>query len=192
MTIRPRLAAGDEKDLSTAQPPSQTDARIPGAHGHAGGQKRTQAPARQGAPPAGDRDSPQAAGLDARTRAGLGKDERLRRPAEFLLVQRRGARAQSEHFVLYAMRSAGIEHSKLGLTVSRRIGNAVVRNRLKRRLRECFRLRLRAMLPQGVAMVVIARRGAGELDSAALASELGAAAANLSRKLGTSAKGNLQ
>ncbi len=186
--IRPRLAASDEKDLSTAQPPPQTDARIPGAHGHAGRKKRTQAPARQGAPPAGDRDSSQAAGLGARAREGLGKDERLRKPAEFLLLQRRGTRAQSEHFVLYASRGAGGERSRLGLTISRRIGGAVVRNRLKRRIRECFRLKLRAMLPEGVAMVVIARRGAGGLDSVAIADELGAATASLGRRLGANGK----
>ena len=41
------------------------------------------------------------------------------------------------------------ERSRLGVTVSRRIGNAVVRNRVKRRVRECFRKVLRANLPVG-------------------------------------------
>jgi ribonuclease P protein component len=179
----PRLAASDEKDLSTTQPPSQADARISGTHGDTGRKKHNQAPAGQGAPAAGRGDSSQAAGLRTSARAGLGKNERLRKRAEFLSLQRRGARAQSGHFVLYALPGTAGERSKLGLTVSRRIGSAVTRNRVKRQVRECFRLKLRTLLPEGVAMVVIARKGAGELDSATIAAELGSATTHLADKL---------
>jgi ribonuclease P protein component len=64
---------------------------------------------------------------------------------------------------------------RLGLTVSRRVAGAVLRNRLKRRLRECFRLTLRPLLPRDTDLVVIARRGAADLPSAALCAELTAA-----------------
>jgi ribonuclease P protein component len=120
--------------------------------------------------------------------AGFGKADRLRQSGEFLKLQRRGARYQTGHFVLYGLRDAKDERSRLGITVSRRVGNAVVRNRLKRRVRECYRLKLRAMLPAGVAMVVIARKGAGELKWTAIDTELLASVANLGRKLG----GNLK
>lgn len=51
---------------------------------------------------------------------------------------------------------------RLGVTVSRRVGNAVVRNRVKRRIREWFR-RARADLQPGAQVVVIARREAAVL-----------------------------
>ena len=115
--------------------------------------------------------------------AGFGAADRLRKSGEFLQLQRRGARHQSGHFVLYGLGSPKDERSRLGITVSRRIGNAVVRNRLKRRVRECYRMKLRAMLPAGVAMVVIARKGAGELKWTAIDAELLASVVNLGRKL---------
>jgi ribonuclease P protein component len=53
--------------------------------------------------------------------------------------------------------------SRIGLVVSRKIGSAVRRNRVKRLCRECFRL-WPALLPDGVDLIVIAREGAPELD----------------------------
>jgi ribonuclease P protein component len=190
--IWPLWAAGDEKDLSTAQPPPFTDARISGAHGHAGGKKHSQTPPRQGARAPDHHDSSQTARLDRRrhavvnsSSAGFGRVDRLHRSAEFVTLQRHGTRYQSEHFVLYGgLGGATGERSRLGITVSGRIGNAVVRNRLKRRVRECYRQKLRGMLPAGAEIVVIARRGAGELQWAALDAELRAGVANLGRRLG--------
>jgi ribonuclease P protein component len=59
----------------------------------------------------------------------------------------------------------------------------VVRNRTRRRVRECYRLKLRPLFPAGVALVVIARAGAGALASPAILSELLQAAANLVPRL---------
>jgi ribonuclease P protein component len=193
--IWPPLAAGDEKDLSTAQPPPFTDAWIHGAHGHAGRKKHSQTPPRQGPCAPDHNHSSEAARLEGRRpavlisdSAGFGAADRLRKSGEFLQLQQRGARHQSEHFVLYGLGGARDERSRLGITVSRRIGNAVVRNRIKRRVRECYRLKLRAMLPAGVAIVVIARKGAGELTWMAIETELLASAGNLRSKLDSNLK----
>jgi ribonuclease P protein component len=59
----------------------------------------------------------------------------------------------------------------------------VVRNRVKRRVRECFRKVMRAHLPVGTSIVVIARGGAGALESAAIGDELAMAARNLSGRI---------
>jgi ribonuclease P protein component len=86
--------------------------------------------------------------------------------------------------VFYAQTTAAPdERTRLGITVSRRIGSAVVRNRVKRLVRECFRRKLRPMLPAGAAVVVIARAGAGELGGAAVESELISAATTVVNRL---------
>src|ERR1700722_5512146 len=86
--------------------------------------------------------------------------DRLHRSAEFLRLQRNGVRFQSPHFVMYASRlEYEPDRSRLGVTVSRRIGNSVVRNRVKRRGRGGFRKAVRVQPLAGVTLVVIAAGG---------------------------------
>jgi ribonuclease P protein component len=81
-------------------------------------------------------------------------------------------RRQTGHFVLYLAQLPGQEAVRLGLAVSRQIGNAVVRNRIKRRLRESFRCGLKAILPRTTALMVIAREGAARLKTQEITAEL--------------------
>ena len=98
------------------------------------------------------------------------KAVRIRRRRDFLAIQRKGRRRHMAHFVVVRMPAIG-PGSRLGVTVSRRVGNAVARNRVKRLVREIFRRR-RSAIPEPSDLVVIAKPGADELTYGAVASEL--------------------
>lgn len=106
----------------------------------------------------------------------LPRGARLRSPRDFQRVNRTGARRASAHFVTVLAPARDESEAKLGLAVSRRVGNAVARNHVKRRVREWFR-RHRAALPANTDWVVIARVGAAELSGEAIAAELSLLAA---------------
>ncbi len=80
---------------------------------------------------------------------------RVQRAADFRRAFRRRLSAADERMVIYG-HANGLPHPRLGLSVSRRMGGAVVRNRWKRLLREAFRLS-RERLPAGVDLIVIPR-----------------------------------
>jgi len=105
----------------------------------------------------------------------LRRADRLRSSRDYARVARHSERRASRHFVLLVAPQggpgAGGGGSRLGLTVSRRVGNAVVRNRVKRRVREVFRTQ-RTLAPAARDLVVIARPGAGELSPADAAAEI--------------------
>jgi ribonuclease P protein component len=106
------------------------------------------------------------------TATSFSSSDRLRTAREFQRVAREGRRASSRSFlVLAASRPVQSGLARIGLTVSRQVGGAVVRNRLKRRLREWFRTSaLRRWGP--IDVVVIARPPARELASEPLRAEL--------------------
>jgi ribonuclease P protein component len=102
---------------------------------------------------------------------GLGKEVRLRLRRDFLRIQNRGRKHHSPNFVIASASQPSSGALRVGFSVSRRVGNAVVRNRLKRRLREFFRLH-RGELPAARDVVVIAKPGAAKLTYAELVEEL--------------------
>lgn len=98
------------------------------------------------------------------------KAERLRHRRDFLRAQAQGQRLHTRHFgVILARTAAG--GPRLGLAVSRRVGKAVQRNRLKRVLREFFR-RHKTGLP-AVDLVIMAKKGAAALGYRQVEEELG-------------------
>ena len=98
------------------------------------------------------------------------KTARLRKRAEFLKLSRTGSKFQSANFVVISQAHDGVE-SRIGVTVSGKVGNSVVRNRIKRQVREFFRRR-RGDLPRSTDVLVIARNSAATLANAQIASEL--------------------
>jgi ribonuclease P protein component len=100
---------------------------------------------------------------------GFPKAARVRRRREYLALGRTARRRHAPHFVVLS--EAHASGARLGMTVSRKVGGAVVRNHLKRRVRELFRRDLQRLLPLH-DVVVIAKPGAGELGFHEIAHEL--------------------
>lgn len=98
------------------------------------------------------------------------KDCRIRKHNIYQLLFRKGRRIALPHFVIYyTIRDNG--PTRLGTTVSRKVGNAVVRNHCKRQLREFFRC-IRHLLNPSLDLSILARPGAARLTSLQLRQEL--------------------
>jgi ribonuclease P protein component len=95
---------------------------------------------------------------------------KLKNSAEFQSVYKGGAKKVSRSFVVF-MLANGLDHSRVGLTTPRKIGVAVARNRIRRRVREILRAAGSAV-PRGVDIVVNPRSSACEREFAELRTEL--------------------
>jgi ribonuclease P protein component len=82
---------------------------------------------------------------------------RLRRPADFAHMREAGQTTRHPLMTLSTMPN-GLDHNRYGFIVSRRVGNAVTRNRVRRRIRESVRVQ-HAALNRGYDLVWVARNG---------------------------------
>jgi ribonuclease P protein component len=118
----------------------------------------------------GERPSP-AAARRAPSAEGLARDERLRRRAEFLRCYREGRRRGGRLATLFFVRNS-LSHPRLGVTASRKVGKAVVRQRLKRRVREIYRRWQKRSLLPALDLVVNLKPSAAQAEFAELRREL--------------------
>lgn len=93
------------------------------------------------------------------TSPGAEPPGRLKKRAEFLRVASKGRKAPMPGLVLQALPRNDALPARLGFTVTKKVGNAVVRNRTRRRLKEAARLLLREHPVTGVDLVLIGRDG---------------------------------
>lgn len=116
-----------------------------------------------------------------RTGERLPREHTLRRSADYLRCYRRGRRIRGSALRLHVAPN-GLGHPRLGITASRKVGKSVVRNRLKRRVREVFRRWPRRGELPAVDLVV-------HLEPAAAGTSFGELAAELEGLLGRVAGG---
>ena len=103
------------------------------------------------------------------------KSARVRQRFLYRLAQNKGRRVSLRHFTVMVWVRAAVEvaeeRARLGITVSKKVGNAVQRNRVKRVVREVFR-RNQTLFSNGSDYVFIAKAGAADLSYAGLLAEV--------------------
>lgn len=155
---RPQGGAREQADVSAIQHSPKANAWLSEANEDASGSAGAEAAAGQGPEaPLGHRGQE----VGPLGSASFPKRERLRKRAEFVDVKERGRKVHSDHFLLLWLRkTAGTSPFRVGLTVSGRVGNSVVRNRLKRWIREYVRHH-KDTLPAG-DLAIVAKASASD------------------------------
>ena len=98
------------------------------------------------------------------------KSFRVKREKDFSAIFRDGTSFANRKFVVYQLENQK-SHFRVGLSVSKKLGNAVTRNQIKRRIRHIL-LSVREHLADNVDFVVIARKGVEGLDYAEMEKNL--------------------
>ncbi|WP_066249145.1 ribonuclease P protein component [Neobacillus drentensis] len=91
------------------------------------------------------------------------KELRIKKNKEFQTAFQKGQSFANRQFVVYSLPKEGQDYFRIGLSVSKKIGNAVTRNRIKRYVRQSI-FELNEQLASGNDYVIIARKPAAEMD----------------------------
>ena len=94
----------------------------------------------------------------------------LRKNSDFQAVYKSGKSYANKYLVIYTSKN-GTDRNRLGISVSKKVGNSVVRHRIKRLVKESYRLH-EQMFNSGLDIVVIARQGSDACDYASIESAL--------------------
>ena len=117
-----------EENISAKQTPQSKNARVPSTNGYKGRKKGPFLKTRKG---------PMAS--NSTIKLTFSKANRLRKRREFLKVYEERETHFFRKVVIYTMKN-GLDHCRLGITIPKKVGCSVVRNRIKRVLREAFRI----------------------------------------------------
>ncbi|ABA90380.1 ribonuclease P, protein component [Syntrophotalea carbinolica DSM 2380] len=101
----------------------------------------------------------------------LSRCSKIRCSDEYRRLRRNGRRRHTRNFIIYTQLRENSGPARLGLTVSRKVGRAVTRNRVKRLLREFFRLH-QSFIGCGQDVSIVAKPGAANLDYWQICDEL--------------------
>ena len=115
-------------------------------------------------------------------REGFPRQHRIVRGSDYRAIYGTGVKLNSERFVLFGRENC-LDHHRLGITVSRKVGGAVVRNRVKRLFREIFR-KSAAGLPNHFDLVVNAKRTCADANYRDLDAEFVFAARKICKRSG--------
>ncbi|MDT0668692.1 MULTISPECIES: ribonuclease P protein component [Mammaliicoccus] len=88
------------------------------------------------------------------------KAYRIKKNNDFQRIYKKGKSVANRQFVIYTAEN-DLDHFRLGISVSKKMGNAVTRNRIKRSIRECFKNHKENIIPKDI--IVIARNQAVDL-----------------------------
>jgi len=97
--------------------------------------------------------------MEAAAAPTLPRSQRVRKRSQFQAIQGKGKKLHTDNFLVLVLPQKVPSAPRLGITVSKKVGGAVQRNRVKRLVREAFR-RKKTLFPRGLDVVFVAKRTA--------------------------------
>ncbi|MDU1612710.1 MAG: ribonuclease P protein component [Staphylococcus epidermidis] len=91
------------------------------------------------------------------------KAYRIKRNSDFQAIYKNGKSVANRQFVVYTYKNRDLKHFRLGISVSKKLGNAVTRNRIKRAIRENFKVHKQNIIAKDI--IVIARQPAKDMNT---------------------------